>query len=331
MGFFGTKHWREKDLTGANLRGKNLVRADLTRANLAGADLTDANLTRAKLTGANLTRAKLGGANLTEADLTEADLTDAYLPDTILTGAKLHGATLHSIAYTSNTRWPEGSIPTQHRAASSFTYVMQVHQETGQWSVLQDSTGTVPEEFLGIVEASGDGELVSAAERVMARRPEILPLERRVTFFRGDHRGKVLRPEDVYKISLEYVYGTVAQGSRELVPWPRAAAAKDQPLVIIPNHDGTMPEDDARRADALAGDPAVRELVRIGQQRSFLNATGYPNDDEPAVLIGHQLYKKGGHALMRAVHVAVARQLHHISGRARELEAAWDGIGEWRY
>ncbi|MFL6115223.1 MAG: pentapeptide repeat-containing protein [Catenulispora sp.] len=330
MGIFGPKRWRNKDLTGANLHGENLSRADLTGANLAGANLTGANLTRAKLGGANLTRAKLDGANLTHADLTGADLTGAYLPDTILTGAQLHDATLTSIAYTSNTRWPDGFNPKQQkqpRSVAVFTYAMQVQQANGDWSVLRDAgTGGVPEEFLGVVEVSGDSELVSAAEQVMARRPEIVPTKRRVAFFSGDHRGKVLRPEDVYAIPPQDVYGTVTQGGRKLVRWPQA-----NPTVVIPNHDGTMPEDDARRADALADDAAVRELVRIGQQRSFLNATGYPNDDEPAVAIGHQLNKKGGAALMRAVHVAVARQLHDIPGRARELEAAWHGIGEWRY
>lgn len=44
--------------------------------------------------------------------------------------------------------------------------------------------------------------------------------------------------------------------------------------------------------------------------------------------IGELLYDRGGHDLMLQVHEEVRQALGGSSGR--ELEVAWDGIGEWQ-
>ena len=91
--------FREKDLSGINLREAVLSEADLNKANLQDADLRQtilqytnlswANLKKANLQDANLSWANLGGANLIDADLRRANLWGANLQDAILKGVDL--------------------------------------------------------------------------------------------------------------------------------------------------------------------------------------------------------------------------------------------------
>lgn len=60
-------------------------------------------------------------------------------------------------------------------------------------------------------------------------------------------------------------------------------------------------------------------LDTIGAERGFLSS---PEADTQTVQIGRWLDAAGGIELMRAVHASVRHG-------ARELEVAWDGIGDW--
>jgi tetratricopeptide (TPR) repeat protein len=103
-------------------------------------------------------------------------------------------------------------------------------------------------------------------------------------------------------------------------------------VIQIPLADGTTREEIQDAADRLADDPAVHELVAIGETRRFHRHAEHDApavEDERTVEIGHQLNADGGINRMRAVHAAVAIHLHHIPGSARELEKAWDNIGNW--
>jgi hypothetical protein len=70
----------------------------------------------------------------------------------------------------------------------------------------------------------------------------------------------------------------------------------------------------------------VKELIAIGRARGFLSADG--KDDVRTREIGAEIDKMGGMESMRQAHAEVAAALGPI--RARELEAAWGGIGHWR-
>ncbi|MGW6275940.1 hypothetical protein [Kribbella sp. NPDC055071] len=70
----------------------------------------------------------------------------------------------------------------------------------------------------------------------------------------------------------------------------------------------------------------ISELIEIAETRPFLKAGGKP--DWRTRLIGVQLNSIGGVGEMRAAHREVSRYLVR-RGAARELEVAWDGIGEW--
>ncbi|MFD4443717.1 WD40 repeat domain-containing protein [Nocardia sp. NPDC058519] len=94
--------------------------------------------------------------------------------------------------------------------------------------------------------------------------------------------------------------------------------------IVIPYHDGTTHEAVLEAAAGLIDSAVVQELVTIGTTRSFLR-----DDRARAVEIGQQLNEEGGINLMRAVHAAVASRIRLIPGRARELEMAWSGIGDW--
>jgi hypothetical protein len=74
----------------------------------------------------------------------------------------------------------------------------------------------------------------------------------------------------------------------------------------------------------------IRELIEVG--------TRVPGDTETAsrfltkgrkrtVQIGEDLNRLGGMTLMLEAHGQVQNHLGHIP--ARELEVAWDGIGDW--
>ena len=73
----------------------------------------------------------------------------------------------------------------------------------------------------------------------------------------------------------------------------------------------------------------IEELIRVGQKApdgrstsTFLNI-GKARARE----IGERLNQIDGNELMLAVHSRVSQSLGGSSGR--ELEVAWDGIGEW--
>lgn len=70
----------------------------------------------------------------------------------------------------------------------------------------------------------------------------------------------------------------------------------------------------------------TRELVEIGTGRGFMTVE---KDDERTREIGHRLDRLGGMELMQRVHANVSQQLPYRA-RSRELERAWDGIGDWR-
>jgi uncharacterized protein YjbI with pentapeptide repeats len=82
------------DLSGAILSGANLSGAILSGAILSGAILSGANLSGANLSGAILSDANLSGVDLSDADLISANLSDAILSRAILSGAYLSRAIL---------------------------------------------------------------------------------------------------------------------------------------------------------------------------------------------------------------------------------------------
>jgi hypothetical protein len=76
-------------------------------------------------------------------------------------------------------------------------------------------------------------------------------------------------------------------------------------------------------------------LKTIGASDGFLSlkSGGNFNSDRRhsrAREIGNRLNQIGGLALMQAVGFEVGNYFDPGSGRGRELEAAWDGIGGWK-
>lgn len=130
--------------------------------------------------------------------------------------------------------------------------------------------------------------------------------------YTGQVRVVVLDPQTLTTTAMERVKRCVGEGPRSPAPAPVAAA----------------PPPPAPATDEVRG--LVEELVRIGRKspdgRSsscFLGtARGRARE------IGEKLDGLGGLDLMLAAHAEVARALRGASGR--ELEAAWDGIGEWQ-
>ena len=91
--------------------------------------------------------------------------------------------------------------------------------------------------------------------------------------------------------------------------------------------------------DALLGDPRmkefllnyVRQLVGIAERTSFLSTIGRME----ARQIGVELDLLGGKRLMQEICMGVGGTLPPNAGQLgmgtrRELESAWDGIGQWR-
>ncbi|WBB61663.1 hypothetical protein O7599_03655 [Streptomyces sp. WMMC500] len=79
-------------------------------------------------------------------------------------------------------------------------------------------------------------------------------------------------------------------------------------------------------------DPAYRtrvlvdELCEIGRGRGFLSV--HAGKDGRTREIGAELHEAGGKQRMLSAHAAVRAELGQA--HARELEAAWDGVGDWR-
>ena len=72
-------------------------------------------------------------------------------------------------------------------------------------------------------------------------------------------------------------------------------------------------------------DQLLDELAVIARTRGFLSMKGR---DSRTREIGAELHRMNGMQKMRDVHRAVAAELGGV--RARELEVAWDGIGDWQ-
>lgn len=68
------------------------------------------------------------------------------------------------------------------------------------------------------------------------------------------------------------------------------------------------------------------ELAAIARSRGFFGPTG---EKDPRVReIGAELDQMNGKQKMLDVHAVVTAELGRV--HARELELAWNGIGEWR-
>ncbi|MES4901469.1 MULTISPECIES: hypothetical protein [unclassified Streptomyces] len=88
----------------------------------------------------------------------------------------------------------------------------------------------------------------------------------------------------------------------------------------VPLRSVASPVDEDTRTDQL-----LDELVEIARTRGFLSMKG---KDQRTREIGAELDRMNGMQKMRDVHRVVAAELGGV--RARELEVAWDGIGDWR-
>ncbi|WP_407562442.1 hypothetical protein [Streptomyces sp. 184] len=90
-----------------------------------------------------------------------------------------------------------------------------------------------------------------------------------------------------------------------------------------------MAEAHKRRREARGEDDRTLELVAelraIGRGRGFLSVHG--GKDGRTREIGAELHEKGGKQKMLHAHAAVRAELGPV--HARELEAAWDGVGDW--
>lgn len=74
----------------------------------------------------------------------------------------------------------------------------------------------------------------------------------------------------------------------------------------------------------------INELVEVGRKYppDRQSASRYLNTARSSARdIGQSLYEKGGNELMLMAHAKVRAALGGVA--ARELEAAWGGIGEW--
>ncbi|MEU1371416.1 hypothetical protein ABZ454_35540 [Streptomyces sp. NPDC005803] len=70
----------------------------------------------------------------------------------------------------------------------------------------------------------------------------------------------------------------------------------------------------------------IDELIAIGRGRGFVRASPF-RADARTLEIGRALDRKGGMDMMRSVHDAVREIVG--GGLSRELDVAWDGIGDW--
>jgi hypothetical protein len=91
----------------------------------------------------------------------------------------------------------------------------------------------------------------------------------------------------------------------------------------MPSSGEVRPEQLAE-AERAEFERLAEALIAIGRVDSFLGAERMTVEE-----IGEKLNKMGGKRLMKAAHRVVANALRNRPGLARELEWAWDGIGEW--
>lgn len=80
-------------------------------------------------------------------------------------------------------------------------------------------------------------------------------------------------------------------------------------------------------SSALPTADLINQLIAIGRAEGALLAPRGSELRERIQLIGSALNEKGGKALMLQAHTTVRQSLGPV--RARELEAAWDGVGSW--
>jgi hypothetical protein len=99
----------------------------------------------------------------------------------------------------------------------------------------------------------------------------------------------------------------------------RGRRSRSGPM-YVPLRSVASPVDEDTRTDQL-----LDELAEIARTRGFLSMKG---KDPRTREIGAELDRMNGMQKMRDVHRVVAAELGGV--RARELEAAWDGIGNWR-
>jgi len=81
------------------------------------------------------------------------------------------------------------------------------------------------------------------------------------------------------------------------------------------------------KEDVLVGqmsqEQLINELISVGRTKGYL-----PREEGMTREIGEALNHLGGMGLMQAAHERVSSSLGNV--KARELESAWDGIGQWR-
>lgn len=125
-------------------------------------------------------------------------------------------------------------------------------------------------------------------------------------------------------VALLVVVGVVLALRRQASDPPPARAALDTAPFLDP-----PPARAGRRADAVdedtRTDQLLDELAEIGRTRGFLHAAG---KDTRTREIGAELNRMNGKQKMLDAHAVVAAELGRL--HARELEAAWDGVGDWR-
>ena len=100
--------------------------------------------------------------------------------------------------------------------------------------------------------------------------------------------------------------------------WRRRS--RSEPTYMPLRSAAASPVDEDTRTDQL-----LDELAVIASTRGFLSMKG---KDPRTREIGAELDRMNGMQKMRDVHRVVAAELGGV--RARELEVAWDGIGDWR-
>jgi parallel beta-helix repeat protein len=102
----------------------------------------------------------------------------------------------------------------------------------------------------------------------------------------------------------------------------RQAAAKQNRVIRIPSDTGFV-EGEPVQPRTPEVESLIDELVDIGNGRGFMTVK---SNDKRTREIGERLNKIGGKRLMQQVHWEVSGQVRRSS---RELDVAWDRIGDW--